>query len=153
MCEVDFFFSFLRLNRTVTYPLHPITRQVQTAANASQTFSCRRQMSGFHSFFVLLRLSQIISENVILGEGELAAAAEGKPAIALPLLTLLTGLFAFRLHLHVLLGGKNSKRKCPSVFKVPGGFWQMIRVRFKQQHTPGPHPPWPFLPRDLLSNI
>lgn len=38
-------------------------------------------MSGFHSFFVLLRRSQIISENVILGEGELAAAAEGKPAM------------------------------------------------------------------------
>lgn len=48
-------------------------------------------MSGFHSFSVLLRLSQIISENVIPGEGELAAAAEGKPAIALPLLTLWTG--------------------------------------------------------------
>lgn len=152
MSEVDFF-SFLWLTGTVSYPLQPITRQVQTTANASQTFSCRRQMSGFHSFFVLLRLSQIISENVILGEGELAAAAEGKPAIALPLLTLLTGLLALSLHLHVLLGGKNSKRKCPSGFKVSGGFWQMIRVRFKQQHTPGPHPPWPFLPRDLLSNI
>ena len=98
MSEVDFFFPFLQLTRTVTYPLHPITRQVQTTANASQTFSCRRQMSGFHSFFVLLRLSQIISENVILGEGELAAAAEGKPAITPPLLTLLTGLPAFRLH-------------------------------------------------------
>lgn len=152
MSEVDFF-SFLWLTGTVSYPLQPITRQVQTTANASQTFFCRRQMSGFHSFFVLLRLSQIISENVILGEGELAAAAEGKPAIALPLLTLLTGLLALCLHLHVLLGGKNSKRKCPSGFKVSGGFWQMIRVRLKQQHTPGPHPPWPFLPWDLLSNI
>lgn len=88
--EVNFVSSF-QPARTVTYLPQPFTRQVQTTAHASQTFSCRRQMSALHCVSVLRRLSPIISENVIQEQNELAAASGGETGTTLLLLTLRTG--------------------------------------------------------------
>lgn len=151
MSEVDFFPFWL--TGTVSYPLQPITRQVQTTANASQTFSCRRQMRASTLFCPAETEPNHFRKCYSRGRVNFCGCCRGKPAIALPLLTLLTGLLALRLHLGCTAGGKNSKRKCPSGFKVSEDSGRWSGLGFKQQHTPGPHRPWPFLPRDLLSNI
>lgn len=61
----------------------------------------------------------IISENGIQGQNELAAASEGNARHHPAALDTFDAATHLRLHLHVLLGGKNSKRKCSHVPKVP----------------------------------
>lgn len=91
MSQEDFV-SFFLLTSTVTYPMHPITRQVQTTANTRQTFSWRRQMSGLHSFLSCWDWARSFQKMVFKGRMNLQLLQRAMPAITLPLLTLLTRL-------------------------------------------------------------